>query len=359
MAPPELDAGESNSKSKICKKCKNTVVNDQKCIVCNSSFHRSCAKNSSSVKIIDTEKVLCCDDLTLTNGSELDGSEIQFTDTLKNLSTDGKIDINIFNYIVMQKNALIRQLLETVEILKHQIGIHKKIDETSINNKENKKKLKSDSSQRPDVNISPKISLESNVARPQKNREYLENKNVSENRVKQALWEANTKLKCDEYINLTNKTDDNNGKEETFTKVVHRRRKLGEGNGQLGFHGKQENANKKIWLFISKIPDSVSETNIKEYIETKAETADVCVKSLPTRNQRKNNQSFMVGVSPNLKEEIYDAKFWPKNVLYERFNFKIGHRFLDNQKMESTSKSDKQQPESFFQRRGQEGKTSS
>nr|CAI5830812.1 unnamed protein product [Callosobruchus analis] len=39
----------------------------------------------------------------------------------------------------------------------------------------------------------------------------------------------------------------------------------------------------------------------------------------------------MVGLDPNLKETVYDTSFWPRGVLFSRFNFGLGRNFLDKQ----------------------------
>lgn len=122
--------------------------------------------------------------------------------------------------------------------------------------------------------------------------------------------------------------------------VVTRRRKkmnVGNGNDNHKFHG-NTNKNRKIWLFVTRVPDDVGAEDIKNYIEThtKKETSsnqtpterDVEVKLLNTSNTRPNNQSFMVGVEPEFQEEVYTTSFWPQKIAYERFDFRKGQHFL-------------------------------
>lgn len=124
--------------------------------------------------------------------------------------------------------------------------------------------------------------------------------------------------------------------------VIKRRKKktnIGSGKGDDKFHGKPEN-NKKIWLFVSRVPDDVGAEDIMNYIKTNTKTAnspelthmesDVVVKLLNTNNTRPNNQSFMVGVEPEFQEVVYKSNFWPRKIGYERFDFRRGQRFLRN-----------------------------
>lgn len=105
----------------------------------------------------------CCDDLTSKKVSQYDEGGVKFIETLQNLFTEVKIDINIFNYIVKQKNTIIRQPEETVQILKYQIGIHKKPEEITKNNRAKKKTKIFESSQRSNLIISSNVSNETST----------------------------------------------------------------------------------------------------------------------------------------------------------------------------------------------------
>lgn len=91
---------------------------------------------------------------------------------------------------------------------------------------------------------------------------------------------------------------------------------------------------KKIWLFISKVRDTVSAENVTTYIKKKTnlEEEKISVKKLDTWHKVEDNKCFLIGIDPAYKESVYSASFWPKGVAYERFNFFKGQRFLDNQK---------------------------
>lgn len=143
--------------------------------------------------------------------------------------------------------------------------------------------------------------------------------------------------------------------EKEYQTVTRRRRRInvGSGNGDGKFIGKNEN-NRKIWLFITRVPDVVGENDIRNYIKTQIKTVnsseetpidhDVEVKMLNTNNTRPNNQSFMIGVEPEFQEEVYKPSFWPRKIGYERFDFRRGQHFLRNMQ----ESSEPEQPSSFL-----------
>ncbi|KAG5865919.1 hypothetical protein JTB14_002020 [Gonioctena quinquepunctata] len=83
-----------------------------------------------------------------------------------------------------------------------------------------------------------------------------------------------------------------------------------------GFEGRDNmlpsNKNKKIWLFISRIEDSVSvtEDTVKKYISKKTGThaEETSAKKLETFHKTKDNNFFLVGVNPSLKDTVYKVQ---------------------------------------------------
>lgn len=121
------------------------------------------------------------------------------------------------------------------------------------------------------------------------------------------------------------------GKNEGSREIRRRRKqpKVGNGEGDINFHGREDKTEKKIWLYVSKVPDSITENNIKQYIEKRTDTQNVYVKKLEMFNTRIDNQSFMIGVDPQLIRQVYEPSFWPRKVTFNRFDFRLGKRFLD------------------------------
>lgn len=122
-----------------------------------------------------------------------------------------------------------------------------------------------------------------------------------------------------------------------FKQVKYRKRR-GVGNSGTNdeFRGRAEKQ-RKLWLFITKVQDSVREDIIKAYISGRTSSQDVYVKQLETAQTTKDNKSFMIGVEEHLKDRVYTAEFWPSGVNFERFDFRRGRRFLDNQKTNGDS----------------------
>lgn len=53
----------------------------------------------------------------------------------------------------------------------------------------------------------------------------------------------------------------------------------------------------------------------------------------------------MIGVKPDLIQQVYEPSFWPKRVIFNRFDFRLGKRFLDqsqHQQEKSKVESNKQ-----------------
>lgn len=101
---------------------------------------------------------------------------------------------------------------------------------------------------------------------------------------------------------------------------------------------------------MSRVPDNITKENIDMYIKKRVKTGKVEVKKLETRTTRQDNQSFLVGVVPELKEQVYENSFWPAKIRFERFNFKLGEHFLDNLKKDTinSENNNAQKPSSFL-----------
>lgn len=88
--------------------------------------------------------------------------------------------------------------------------------------------------------------------------------------------------------------------------------------------------NKKIWLHISHAKEHVTEKIVVDYLAKKTgrPLTEFMVKLLPTQKKKKDNNCFMVGVDPSLKDDVYKPEFWPNGIGWSRFNFFRGRRFL-------------------------------
>lgn len=134
---------------------------------------------------------------------------------------------------------------------------------------------------------------------------------------------------------VNNSTD---GYQEVTRRKPRRKKQIGtaethvDENAGEGFEGRQEQTkNKKIWIFISKAKDNVTEDVVRKYISRKANTeeSDISVKQIKTYYQAQDNNCFLIGVNPNLIDMVYDVTFWPLGIAFDRFNFYRGRQFLD------------------------------
>lgn len=87
--------------------------------------------------------------------------------------------------------------------------------------------------------------------------------------------------------------------------------------GESGFCGIE----KKLWLYVYRIPRHVTEQNITNYISKKPSFKNLKVeaKELPTRENQ--NKVFLVTAPFDKKDEMYQPNFWPNGTAVKRFDF--------------------------------------
>ncbi|CAG9825631.1 unnamed protein product [Phaedon cochleariae] len=111
---------------KPCKRCRNIAQTGQKCIKCDTVTHFSCVKNLKNVIVLNSEEIVCC-------GSDIpvnDNNDGPFYDAKDEIShQENKTDYQVFNYIIKQKDVIISELLDKIDLL------HKHIELISENNK--------------------------------------------------------------------------------------------------------------------------------------------------------------------------------------------------------------------------------
>lgn len=92
---------------------------------------------------------------------------------------------------------------------------------------------------------------------------------------------------------------------------------------------KKKNNDRKLWLYLSKIETDKGCKIIVNHIVKHANTSNdqVSVKRCIPKIGNPTNNSFMVGVHPNLKYVVNQNTFWPSGVAYEWFNFARGRNF--------------------------------
>lgn len=70
---------------------------------------------------------------------------------------------------------------------------------------------------------------------------------------------------------------------------------------------------KKIWIFVSRVDDKVTEEIVQDHIiknlHQPSKKSELHVQEVLTRDPRKDNKCFLVGVPTQFKETVYENKF--------------------------------------------------
>lgn len=96
------------------------------------------------------------------------------------------------------------------------------------------------------------------------------------------------------------------------------------GSDENAFEGRDA-SNKKAWLFVSRVKDTVTEEIVRKYIASKTNAAadELVVKQIPTNYQRKDSRCFQIGIRFDLKDLLYTPEFWPSGVAFRRYRFNL------------------------------------
>lgn len=91
---------------------------------------------------------------------------------------------------------------------------------------------------------------------------------------------------------------------------------------------------KKIWIYVSKARDHVTDKIILEYLkkQTAKPDLDYHVQEVSVKFPQKDNKHFMIGVGPSLNDTVYNPDFWSERIAWSRFNFFLGRNFLNNRR---------------------------
>lgn len=357
----------NNSKTKMttqnewlsCKHCSKKVVNKVKCIKCCEYFHPKCLKQSNEQRKTDCTHEADnkqTDDTTYLTEENYLREENKL---LRQISADKEA-------IIADKEKVISLLQEKIKYLEEKLTLlngkpvqkRNQADNTTINDfvADNERIPKKDETKNSDsVKQTSKRQTE-NCSSPlgtssgQGNACYENTLDYKQKNENQTTLENKQISLMNEVIYLGDMRNSTEGFKQVARKSSYRKINTGTGNGDSNFHGLNERP-KKIWLFVTRVPDHIKEENIKRYIETHpqikqdTEKTQIEVKKLSTYNVKRNYQSFIVGATPNLKEKLYDPHFWPKNIGFERFDFRRGKHLLDEKKIENS-----EQPASFLER---------
>ncbi|VEN34603.1 unnamed protein product [Callosobruchus maculatus] len=176
-----------------CKKCKAKVIADVKCVVCNSSFHKSCAR-TINLKISDENTVTCCEKNARSNDKDEDHD---FFDAIEDIAdSNNRIDVRIFNYVLKQKEIIIKELRDRIDLLNVQIDSLTHSHGSEGNRKTDQEKTR----QKNEEGIVSSAKCDNSAA--QREVEKNVNNYVTRTQVANAISETQGKIKMKRIINL-------------------------------------------------------------------------------------------------------------------------------------------------------------
>lgn len=328
---------------KICKYCNKNTASGQFCKTCGATYHNSCA----------TRVKMCCEQL-LQRTPIVENVNSHLTEELylreENLLLRQIIQDK--DTIIIDKDLVISLLNEKISNLEKSTSITKDKKTQNMNKNPQSSQVKNMNDKTDNTNknknepVTTKQTINDKVSpRKQSNLKILQSKQTNV---------------INHLININNDTSPEPAKgnvsldeEEPFQSITSRRKRNREpkvhGEAEItkedevnGFMGK-EPAEKKIWLFVGRVKDHVTEKIIQNFLKRKTNaetTTNIHVEEIDTYKQTKDNKCFKVGLNYNLLETAYTSTFWPRGVTVERFNFRKEERYLNrlrNKKSETAN----------------------
>nr|CAI5858069.1 unnamed protein product [Callosobruchus analis] len=256
-------------------------------------------------------------------------SDSELFDALEEQAADSKVDIRIFNYIIKQKDQLIGELYDKIEILKSNIKLLENNTSTK-HNIENSKNVHSKSSTKNTTNI-PAVTHAEKEHRP------TDLQGVSNKHVASAILNEQTKLKFNEIINLTKDQRDGQAASEPGSSSMKRIVSAGVDDDSGGEWKKVERKPRRRNVVIGNRDD----TNIKGvpkytylhvYRIDKATTVESLTELLAnyfpevicesiTPKHPEMYSSFRIGIYDRNFRKAMDPEIWPSGACVSRSLF--------------------------------------
>lgn len=323
----ESESEQSDRVKKVCKYCKKNMTNGLICKKCSAAYHNSCAIRVKT----------CCEQLIQEVSTAEQSNNPQ--NTVEQYLREENI---LLKQIIKDKDTIINDKEFIISLLNHKLSSLeenlKSIPEKKSQNMNKNTQLK---------NTNHKTDNTVSVTTKQK----LNDKTLPRKHTNLEILQSNQENIMKELINLNDNNDNpsktaignsEQGKEEPFQPVISRRKRARDqkvcGEAEIskddevsGFVGR-ELPEKKIWLFVARVKDHVTEDMVQNYIQKKTEaesTSNIYVKEIDTFNKTKDNRCFKVGLKYDLLEVAYTNTFWPRGVVVYRFNFKKEEKYLN------------------------------
>ena len=355
-----------------CKRCKAKLVNGLQCSICNNSYHPSCAKLYPHILFLENNMIQCCmtdgdsekacefsvQNVDLGNSDSSMGNTVEsptipvdnnksstedlvnstkieddFLDVIYEMADSNKVDVRIVNYIVLQKNLVIKELQDKVKLLSdqlalissHPVVLEKSIipDTTTCNLELQKILTPYDAATTVSTVCNASVSELNNTSlfietpieqSTSGNTQHLINHEESG-------YDANNSINYS--ILTTNQMGPNNHSISTtashldvssYAAIVNR--KFPVIIGKKSSHLKS--VSKFSWIFVSRFSTEVTITDIQEYLKNSGVQQFDCSELIMKYNTYK---SFKIGVPLTILPNVLNSDFWPVGILVKKFYF--------------------------------------
>ncbi|CAG9813477.1 unnamed protein product [Phaedon cochleariae] len=320
MASNRANVCESALKNKSCNKCKKNLVKGVKCTLCENNFHTSCARNIN-VKFLNEDMVICCPSEKVSCDNDQ-----AFFDAMENLAGESKVvDLNIFNYIVKQKDEIIQELRDKIDLMQEQIVLLKGMTNVSpvkslgdTNKKQDSGKNDSHIADKENVSRPVNLNPPNSVAGCSKISDSL---TITEKHVSQPLLQLATQQKCEEIINLANNMEANSSDWKLVKRAKPRRKLVVGDNSSIKVNGKElKGIPKMACLHVYRVDPTMTAEELKQSLTP--HFSEVKIETLTSKHPD-IYASFKVSIHESHFDAAMDPTKWPKGAYVQRFlNFR-------------------------------------
>lgn len=147
---------------------------------------------------------------------------------------------------------------------------------------------------------------------------------ISHNQLSEAIIQAETYSKLNEYINLGKESANS---KESFNSTSKEKKKVVKGsNKNIAEIAAAEECK---WIYIGNLNSKSTEDQLKQYLISKDIEVYSVAKLSHTDQQRDMSCSFKVSVSLKDESSIFNSNLWPENVVVKHFNFHTKGKFAN------------------------------
>lgn len=311
----------AGSSLNLCKRCNKNVVNALKCENCLSLYHTSCAKLTNNVKFLCDNKIVCCEVVM--------DSEADFFDAKEVFSQSDKVDKQIYNYIIYQKDIIIQELRDKINILNTHIDLLNKYMSDFNKNEQKPIEINTSASIKGVKKIPQKIltknaPVDKNSDIPTVNKKSLCTNNkqnlITNNDVATGLQQVEAQLKMKECIHLT-KPDEPitsflSQKDQEWSQVVKKKRKrpivIGSNVDNLSVRG----VPKFVDLHVYRLDVNTTGAELINFL--KPNFPEVKCEALNSKHPELYT-SYKVSILQENFKKAMETQYWPKGACIQQF----------------------------------------